>query len=48
MDAISKCVEILEGVYSFVLISILDPEALVSEVLVSNGVSLQVKTQGSG
>lgn len=28
MDAISSCVEILEGAYSFVLISILDPESL--------------------
>ena len=28
MDAISSTVEILEGAYSFVLISILDPEAM--------------------
>lgn len=28
MDAISKAVEILEGAYSFVLISTLDPESL--------------------
>lgn len=27
-DAISQCVSILEGAYSFVLISILDPTAL--------------------
>ncbi len=27
-EAISKCVEILEGAYSFVLISILDPKAM--------------------
>ena len=28
MEAISSCVEILEGAYSFVLISILDPESM--------------------
>ena len=28
MESISKCVENLEGAYSFVLISVLDPEAL--------------------
>lgn len=28
MDSIQKCVELLEGAYSFVLLSILDPEAL--------------------
>ena len=28
MDSISKCVEKLEGAYSFVMISVLDPEAL--------------------
>jgi glucosamine 6-phosphate synthetase-like amidotransferase/phosphosugar isomerase protein len=27
-DSISKCVEILEGAYSFVLISILEPDAM--------------------
>ena len=27
-EAISKCVEILEGAYSFVLISILEPDAM--------------------
>ena len=28
MDSISKCVDKLEGAYSFVMISVLDPEAL--------------------